>query len=74
MKKWMYLIAPAIMMGVFMVFYFSYVEKAHAKEAAAKARVEAEKKSAFVDLGRWSQSGRSDELGGSNDTNGSNEP
>ena len=46
MKKWMYLLAPAIMMGVFMVFYFSYVEKAHAKEAAAKARVEAEKKSA----------------------------
>lgn len=46
MKKWMYLIAPAIMMGVFMIFYFSYVEKAHAKEAAAKARVIEEKKAA----------------------------
>jgi hypothetical protein len=46
MKKWMYLIAPAVMLGVFMVFYFSYVEKAHAKEAAAKARIESEKKTA----------------------------
>ena len=46
MKKWMYLIAPAIMMGAFMVVYFSYVEKAHAKEAAAKAKVEMEKKAA----------------------------
>lgn len=46
MKKWMYLLAPAIMMGVFMVFYFSYVEKAHAKEAVAKARIEADKKAA----------------------------
>ncbi|MES2693054.1 MAG: hypothetical protein V4773_06240 [Verrucomicrobiota bacterium] len=46
MKKWLYLIAPAVMLGVFMVFYFSYVEKAHAKEAAAKAKVEQTKKDA----------------------------
>lgn len=46
MKKWMYLLAPAVMMGVFLIFYFSYVEKAHAKEREAKARVEADKKAA----------------------------
>jgi len=46
MKKWMYLIAPAIMMAGFMVVYFSYVEKAHAKEAAQKAAIEQEKKAA----------------------------
>lgn len=46
MKKWMYLIAPAVMLGVFMVFYFSYVEKAHAKEEAVKAKAIAEKKAA----------------------------
>lgn len=46
MKKWMYLIAPAVMLGIFMVFYFSYVEKAHAKEAAAKAKIVAEQNAA----------------------------
>lgn len=46
MKKWMYLIAPAIMMAGFIVVYFSYVEKAHAKEAALKAKVVQEKKMA----------------------------
>ena len=46
MKKWMYLIAPAIMLAGFMVVYFSYVEKAHAKEAAQKAKIEQDKKAA----------------------------
>ena len=44
MKKWMYLLAPAVMMGVFLIFYFSYVEEAEAKKAAHKAEVETQKK------------------------------
>jgi len=42
MKKWMYLIAPALMLGVFLIFYFSYVEEAEAKKAAQKAKVQQE--------------------------------
>lgn len=46
MKKWMYLIAPAVMLGIFMIFYFSYVEEAHAKEARVKAEAVAKQKEA----------------------------
>lgn len=49
MKKWMYLIAPAIMMVGFVFVYFSHVEKTHekerkAKEQAAIAKADAERK------------------------------
>lgn len=43
MKKWMYLIAPAIMLCGFMFVYFSHVEVTHKKEAEAKARIAKEK-------------------------------
>jgi len=43
MKKWMYLIAPAVMLGIFLIFYFSYVEESNAKKAALKAKQEQEK-------------------------------
>ena len=43
MKKWMYLIVPAILMVGFVFVYFSHVEKTHEKERIAKAKVVAEK-------------------------------
>ncbi len=43
MKKWMYLLAPAVMLGVFLIFYFSYVEQSNAKKAALKAKQQQEK-------------------------------
>ncbi len=49
MKKWMYLIPPTIMLGLFMIVYFSHVEKTHAKEKAkadliAKEKADADQK------------------------------
>lgn len=41
MKKWMYLIFPGIMLGAFLVFFFSYQKEAEARD---KARVELVKK------------------------------
>ncbi len=41
MKKWMYLIFPGIMLGAFLIFFFSYQKEAEARE---KARIEAVKK------------------------------
>ena len=53
MKKWIYLIVPAVMMAGFLFVYFGHVETMHAKEAAkaasvaqAKAEAEAKKKDA----------------------------
>jgi hypothetical protein len=43
MKKWMYLISPAIMLGLFLVLYMSHAEKTHAKEVAQKAQIEKER-------------------------------
>lgn len=43
MKKWMYLIAPAIMMAGFVVIYFSHVEKTRIKEEKHKADIVAKK-------------------------------
>ncbi|MBL9200458.1 MAG: hypothetical protein JNL39_08120 [Opitutaceae bacterium] len=53
MKKWMYLIFPAVMLGVFVIFYMSHAKELHAKEqrqiAEAKAKrdeADAKKKAA----------------------------
>jgi len=43
MKKWMYLIVPAILMVGFVFVYLSHVEKTHAKEAKQKADMVAKK-------------------------------
>ncbi len=43
MKKWMYLIPPTIMLGLFMIVYFSHVEKTHAKEKAKADLIAKEK-------------------------------
>lgn len=43
MKKWMYLIFPAIMLAGFLVIYFSHKEKAEAKEREHIAQVAREK-------------------------------
>src|SRR5262245_16928635 len=39
MKKWLYLIIPAIMLGLFLFIYFPHVEKTHKKEEDRKAAV-----------------------------------
>lgn len=39
MKKWMYLIPPVIMLGLFLVVYFSHREEAEKKEIARKEEV-----------------------------------
>lgn len=50
MKKWMYVIFPGVMLGLFLVVYFTHVEEAHAREQALIKKVaderaaEAEKK------------------------------
>ncbi len=53
MKKWIYLIVPAIMLAGFLFIYFGHVDTMHQKEAAkaasiaeAKASAEAKKKDA----------------------------
>lgn len=48
MKKWMYLIFPGIMLGAFLIFFFSYQKEAQAREAhhAAQAKAQADKKAA----------------------------
>lgn len=43
MKKWMYLIAPGLMLAGFIVLYFSHAEALHQKEAALKAKIEQER-------------------------------
>ena len=43
MKKWMYLIAPGIMLGLFLFVYFGHVEKTHAKEKAKAEKIAMEK-------------------------------
>jgi hypothetical protein len=47
MKKWMYLIFPAVMMGLFLIFYVSHTKEMTAREearAAAVAKKAAEEK------------------------------
>lgn len=49
MKKWMYLIFPGVMLGIFLVVYLSHKEKAEEKERVhiaevAKQKAEAEEK------------------------------
>jgi hypothetical protein len=39
MKKWMYLIFPTLMLGLFLVFYFSHKKDAEAQEAAKAAEM-----------------------------------
>ena len=46
MKKWIYILAPAIMLGGFLFIYFGHVETMHKKEAAKAAQVRAEKEAA----------------------------
>lgn len=51
MKKWMYLIFPGIMLGIFLVFYLSSVkqwdaQEAAKQEAAAKQKADDDKKKA----------------------------
>ncbi len=46
MKKWMYLLAPGLMLAGFMVLYFSHADQLHQKELAQKAKMEAERKEA----------------------------
>ncbi|MDP3070125.1 MAG: hypothetical protein Q8N18_07530 [Opitutaceae bacterium] len=36
MKKWMYLIFPGVMLGIFLVFYMSHAKEVHAKEQRIK--------------------------------------
>jgi len=43
MKKWMYLIAPGLMLAGFFVLYFSHAEELHKKELAQKAKIEQER-------------------------------
>lgn len=43
MKKWMYLIPPTIMLGLFTIVYFSHVEKREAKEKAKVEKIAKEK-------------------------------
>jgi len=46
MKKWMYLIAPCVMLAGFLVIYLSHKEQAEAKERAHVAQVAKEKAAA----------------------------
>ena len=39
MKKWIYLLVPAILLGLFLFIYFPHVEKTHAKERARKEEI-----------------------------------
>lgn len=41
MKKWMYLIFPGVMLGLFLVFFLSHQEEMEVREADRKAKVEA---------------------------------
>lgn len=43
MKKWMYLIAPGLMLAGFIALYFSHADALHKKEAAQKAKIEQER-------------------------------
>jgi hypothetical protein len=43
MKKWMYLIFPGVMLGLFLVFYLSHKKTAEEKEIAHKVAVEKKK-------------------------------
>jgi hypothetical protein len=44
MKKWMYVIFPGIMLGLFLVVYTSHVKEAEEREKARIAKVEADRK------------------------------
>jgi hypothetical protein len=44
MKKWMYVIFPGIMLGLFLVLYTSHVKEAEEREQARIAKVEADRK------------------------------
>ncbi|PTX96473.1 hypothetical protein [Opitutus sp. ER46] len=46
MKKWMYVIFPALMLGGFLLVYTSHVEEAEAREKARIEKVEADRKEA----------------------------
>ena len=39
MKKWMYLIFPGAMLGLFLVFYFSHQKETEARESARQATI-----------------------------------
>lgn len=43
MKKWMYLIPPVVMLGLFTIVYLGHVEKTHEKEKAKAAQIAKEK-------------------------------
>jgi hypothetical protein len=43
MKKWMYVIAPGLMLAGFFFLYFSHAEEMHKKETAQKAKIEQER-------------------------------
>jgi hypothetical protein len=43
MKKWMFVIAPGLMLAGFVVLYFSHAEEMHKKQIAQKAKVEQER-------------------------------
>jgi pyruvate/2-oxoglutarate dehydrogenase complex dihydrolipoamide acyltransferase (E2) component len=43
MKKWMYVIFPAAMLGIFLIFYFSAAKKAELKEQQRAAEVAKQK-------------------------------
>lgn len=57
MKKWLYFIAPVILLGVFLVFYTIHKEAAKAleikkAEQVAKDKAEAERKAALEEIAR----------------------
>jgi hypothetical protein len=43
MKKWMYIIFPGVMLGLFLVFYLSHAKEAEQKEIAMAQKAEADK-------------------------------